>query len=304
MTMLLLLALVFVGGAVFMVSEAATYPARLKARSITRAAEYGQVHIPRSELELVHFRERVLAPTAARLAAIPLKLNPRTNVATIGKKLVASGLNQRLTVSGFLAIKGGSTIGGVLFGMLLGASGSVASGVFFVPLFGTLGFLVPDWVLTFKIRSRREAIRGDLPDALDLLAVSVEAGLGFDGAVTKLTEHMDGPLVDEFALMMNEVRVGETRTVALRKMSERVDAMELSNFVRAVIQADQLGISLARILRVQAADTRLRRQAAAEEKAMKAPIKMLLPTVFFIFPSMFIVILGPALLNILQVFHG
>jgi tight adherence protein C len=232
-----------------------------------------------------------------------LKLNPRTNVAAIGKKLVASGLSQRLTVANFLAIKGGTTVAGGLFGLLLGATGSFASALLFVPIFGGLGFLVPDWTLTFKIRSRREKIRSDLPDALDLLAVSVEAGLGFDGAVTKLTEHMEGPLVEEFALMLNEIRVGEARSVALRKMAERIDAMELSNFVRAVIQADQLGISLARILRVQATDTRLRRQAAAEEKAMKAPIKMLLPTVFFIFPSMFIVILGPALLNIMTVFH-
>jgi tight adherence protein C len=302
MQMLLLLALVCVGGAVFLVSEAATYPSRLKARSIKRASEYGRVHIPRNELELLRFRERIVAPTATRLASIPLKLNPRTNIATIGKKLVAAGLSQRVSVSTFLAIKGATTIGGGLLGLMLGVTGSFTSAVFFVPLFGTLGFLVPDWTLTFKTRSRREKIRSDLPDALDLLAVSVEAGLGFDGAVTKLTEHMDGPLVDEFALMLNEVRVGETRSVALRKMAERIDAMELSNFVRAVIQADQLGISLARILRVQAADTRLRRQAAAEEKAMKAPIKMLLPTVFFIFPSMFIVILGPALLNILAVF--
>ena len=303
MTMLLLLAFLFIGGAVFMASEAATYPLRLKARSIKRASEYGRVHIPRNELELLHFRERVLVPTASRLAAIPLKLNPRTNVAMIGKKIVGAGLNQRLTVSSFLAIKGATTVAGGLFGLLLGLSGSFASAVFFVPVFGSLGFLAPDWVLTLKIRSRRETIRSDLPDALDLLAVSVEAGLGFDGAVTKLTEHMEGPLVEEFALMLNEVRVGEARSVALRKMAERIDATELSNFVRAVIQADQLGISLARILRVQAADTRLRRQAAAEEKAMKAPIKMLLPTVFFIFPSMFIVILGPAMLNILQVFH-
>jgi tight adherence protein C len=303
MPMVLVLALFCIGGAVFMVSEAATYPSRLKARSIKRAAEYGHVHVPRNELELVRFRERVVTPAAARLASIPLKLNPRTNVATIAKKIVAAGLSQRLTVSSFLAIKGGTTLGGGLFGLLLGATGSFASTVLFVPLFGALGFLAPDWVLTFKIRSRREKIRGDLPDALDLLAVSVEAGLGFDGAVTKLTEHMEGPLVEEFALMLNEVRVGETRSVALRKMAERVDAMELSNFVRAVIQADQLGISLARILRVQAADTRNRRQSAAEERAMKAPIKMLLPTVFFIFPSMFIVVLGPALLNILAVFH-
>jgi tight adherence protein C len=302
MPMLLFLALVCVGGAVFMISESATYPSRLKAKSIKRASEYGRVHIPRNELELLRFRERVLAPTASRLASIPLKLNPRTNVAAIGKKIVAAGLSQRLTTSSFLAIKGGSTLAGGLLGLLLGVTGSFASALVFAPIFGTLGFLVPDWILTFKIRSRREKIRSDLPDALDLLAVSVEAGLGFDGAVTKLTEHMEGPLVDEFALMLNEIRVGEARSVALRKMAERIDAMELSNFVRAVIQADQLGISLARILRVQAADTRLRRQAAAEEKAMKAPIKMLLPTVFFIFPSMFIVILGPALLNIMAAF--
>jgi tight adherence protein C len=171
-----------------------------------------------------------------------------------------------------------------------------------MPVLGAVGFIAPDWILTMKMRARREAIRGDLPDALDLLAVSVEAGLGFDGAVTKLTEHMDGPLTDEFALMLSEIRVGESRQVALKKMADRVDAMELSNFVRAVVQAEQLGISLARILRVQAADTRSRRQAAAEEKAMKAPIKMLFPTVFFIFPAMFIVVLGPAMLNIMEVF--
>jgi tight adherence protein C len=140
-----------------------------------------------------------------------------------------------------------------------------------------------------------------LPDALDLLAVSVEAGLGFDGAITKLTEHMSGALVDEFSMTLNEMRIGESRQSALKKMAERVDAPELGSFIRAVIQADQLGISLGRILRVQATDSRLRRQAAAEEKAMKAPIKMLFPTVMFIFPAMFIVLLGPAVMNILKV---
>ena len=149
-------------------------------------------------------------------------------------------------------------------------------------------------ILSARIKSRRDAVRSDLPDALDLLAVSVEAGLGFDGAITKLTEHMDGPLVDEFSLLLSEMRMGESRQTALKNMVARVDAAELSSFVRAVIQADQLGISLGRILRVQATDSRLRRQAAAEEKAMKAPIKMLFPTVLFIFPAMFLVLLGPA----------
>jgi tight adherence protein C len=250
----------------------------------------------------VRFRERVLSPAASRLASLPLKLNPRTNVDAIGAKLVAAGLTQRVSTSGFLAIKGGALVAGVLVGLSIGAVGTLSAALLVMPVLGAVGFIAPDWILTMKMRARREAIRGDLPDALDLLAVSVEAGLGFDGAVTKLTEHMDGPLTDEFSLMLNEIRVGESRQVALKKMADRVDAMELSNFVRAVIQADQLGISLARILRVQAADTRSRRQAAAEEKAMKAPIKMLIPTVVFIFPAMFIVVLGPAMLHIMEVF--
>ena len=137
--------------------------------------------------------------------------------------------------------------------------------------------------------------------SFDDAAVSVEAGMGFDGAISKLTEHMHGPLIDEFHMALHEMRIGEARHSALKKMAERVDAPELTTFVRAVVQADQLGISLGRILRVQAADSRLRRQAAAEERAMKAPIKMLFPTVMFIFPSMFLVTLGPAMLTVLKV---
>jgi tight adherence protein C len=148
-----------------------------------------------------------------------------------------------------------------------------------------------------KIRERQERVLASLPDSLDLLAVSVEAGLGFDGAVAKLIEYMEGPLIDEFALALNEMRFGESRTEALKRMAVRVDVPEFGTFIRAVVQADQLGTSIAGILRVQAADARLRRQYAAEEKAMKAPIKMLLPTAMFIFPALFIVILGPILMN-------
>jgi tight adherence protein C len=301
--MLIVLVFLFVGAAAFMVGEAATYPSRLKARSIRRATDYGRFRAPQSENELLRFRDRVLAPASQRLAAIPLKLSPRTNLETIQARIVTAGLTQRLTVSAFLAFKGGALVGGGVIGLLSAtALGSGAGALILTPVLGAIGFIAPDWVLTMKIRSRRDAVRAELPNALDLLAVSVESGLGFDGAVSKLTEHMEGPLIDEFALTLNEIRVGETRSVALRKMAERVDAAELSNFVRAVIQADQLGISLGRILRVQAADSRLRRQAAAEEKAMKAPIKMMFPTVIFIFPSMFIVVLGPAALNIMAVF--
>jgi tight adherence protein C len=166
-----------------------------------------------------------------------------------------------------------------------------------------LGFYGPTYIVNVRARRRQESVSADLPDALDLLAVSVEAGLGFDGAISKLTEHMDGPLIEEFELALTEMRVGEGRSDALKKMAERVPAQEMASFVRAIVQADQLGISLGRLLRVQATDARLKRQAAAEEKAMKAPIKMLFPMVLFIFPAMFIVILGPALLNLGRLFQ-
>jgi tight adherence protein C len=300
--MILILALLCVGAAVYLAGEAVTYPARLKYRSIRRASDYGRIRVPAKDGERLRFSERVLSPAAGRLASIPLKLNPRTNVDLISARLVAAGLAPRVSVKAFLAAKGGTTIAGALLGLAFGALASIVGAVFLVPMLAIAGFLGPDVFLTARLRSRREAIRAELPDALDLLAVSVEAGLGFDGAVTKLTEHMEGPLVQEFSLTLNQIRIGESRPVALKKMAERVSAPELSSFVRAVIQADQLGISLGRILRVQAADARNRRQAAAEEKAMKAPIKMLFPTVLFIFPAMFLVILGPAILNVQKIF--
>jgi tight adherence protein C len=298
---LLVIAVLFVAAAAFAFSEAATYPARLKERSIRRASDYGRVRVPKRADESLRFHERVLAPASHRLAAIPLRLNPKTSVEVIGTRLLAAGLAQKITPATFLAIKGGATIGGVFLGLIVAAVGPGASAVLVLPLFALAGFKGPDLILSSRIRSRRDAVRGALPDALDLLAVSVEAGLGFDGAITKLTDHMRGPLIEEFGLLLSEVRMGESRQTALKNMGERVGAPELSAFVRAVVQAEQLGISLGRILRVQAADSRLRRQAAAEEKAMKAPIKMLFPTVLFIFPSMFLVVLGPALLNIMSV---
>jgi tight adherence protein C len=157
------------------------------------------------------------------------------------------------------------------------------------------------FIVSSRARARRDEIVASLPDALDLLAVSVEAGMGFDGAIAKLTEHMAGPLTDEFSIALSEMRIGESRGEALRRLSVRADTPEVGAFVRSLIQADQLGISLGRILKLQAQDTRVKRQLAAEEKAGKAPIKMLFPTVLFIFPSMFIVILGPAMIGLKQV---
>jgi tight adherence protein C len=304
MSLLLFLALACLAGAVVLIGEVITAPSRERFQSARRAATYGRVRLL-SGRQRTPFKERVLQPAAQALARLVLKISPKTSTEAIGLKLLAAGMGRSMTPTSFLAAKGFLACIGGLLGLLFG---SAAAGIGGALLFGLAcaagGFMIPDFVIGARARSRRERVRAELPDALDLLAVSVEAGLGFDGAIAKLTEHLPGALTEEFGLALGEMRIGESRAEALKKMSQRVDAPELAAFVRAIIQADQLGISLGRILRVQAADTRLRRQAAAEERAMKAPVKMLFPTVIFIFPSMFLVILGPALLNLTALFSG
>jgi tight adherence protein C len=298
----ILLGILCLGGAAYLVGEAVTLPARERHNSVQRAARYGRVRAVLGARQLP-FRQRVLSPMGDRLAGWTLKLHPRTTVDGVSARLLAAGLGRTISPTSFLAFKSALALGGLLVGALFGGAVAGAGGVLFLAVaLAGIGFIAPDFVVSGKARSRKDRIRAELPDALDLMAVSVEAGMGFDGAIVKLTEHMEGPLADEFALTLSEIRIGETRQDALKKLSDRTGTPELSSFVRSIIQADQLGISLGRILRVQATDSRLKRQAAAEEKAMKAPIKMLFPTVLFIFPAMFLVILGPAFLNLSKLF--
>jgi tight adherence protein C len=295
---LLVLAVICLGGAIYMIGQLITAPAQERQNFFKRVASYGaerqQVLTPNEE----SLKTRVAAPIIERFARLILRLNPKTTIDGVAYKLVSAGVSRKISPTTFLALKGICPIVLGLLGLAFASSLSPMMGFAMVLGFGALGFIGPDYVINSKIRSRQEKIRAQLPDALDLLAVSVEAGLGFDSAVSKLTESLEGPLIDEFNLTLSEIRVGESRPEALRKLSERAGVSELSAFTRALIQADTLGISLGRILRVQAADSRLRRQAFAEEKAMKAPIKMLFPTVLFIFPAMFLVLLGPALIHL------
>jgi tight adherence protein C len=299
--LLLLLGLMMFGIAIYVFAEAATATARQRSVAISRATRYGE--LSRQGVAELKFRERVLAPGVARLARISLRLNPRMTVQAVEAKLLSAGLARKVTPTAFLATKAALGVAGLAFGTLVGGTlGGKLAALPFAFLCTFIGFALPGMVLTMKVRARKEVLRMQLPDALDLLAVSVEAGLGFDGAIAKLTEHLEGPIVEEFTLTLNEMRIGESRHDALKKLAERAAAPEVGHFTRAIIQADVLGISLGRILKVQASDTRDRRQAAAEEKAMKAPIKMLFPTVIFIFPAMFLVILGPAMLTINEIF--
>jgi tight adherence protein C len=296
MVLLLLLAALLLGLAAFLAAEAATYPARQRRDLLRRVASYGAAPVRE-----VAVRRRssagVLAPLLRIFSALVLRLRPKTARDKIGRRLLAAGLAHKLTPDQLLGWKGLLGVSGALFGMLLGSLLAPALGVFLALCFGTLGFFGPDVFVGSRMSTRRDLVQAALPDALDLLAVSVEAGLGFDAAVAKLTEYMEGPLIEELELALSEMRIGESRTEALRRLAARMDVAELSAFVRAIVQADQLGASIATTLRVQAADARTRRQLAAEEKAMKAPITMLFPTALFILPAMFIVVLGPALLN-------
>ncbi|HSC50675.1 MAG TPA: type II secretion system F family protein [Gaiellaceae bacterium] len=302
MTVFIVLGVLCLAGAAYLIGEAVTLPARERRSSVGRAATYGKTRAPLGQQQLP-FKQRVLTPMGDRLAGFTLKLHPKTTVDGVSTRLLAAGLGRKISPTTFLAFKSALAIGGLVLGALFGGAVAGAGGVLLLAVAAAgLGFIAPDFVVSSKARSRKERLRAELPDALDLMAVSVEAGMGFDGAISKLTEHMHGPLADEFALTLSEIRIGETRQDALKKLADRTGTPELSSFVRSIVQADQLGISLGRILRVQATDSRLKRQAAAEEKAMKAPIKMLFPTVLFIFPAMFLVILGPAFLNLSKIF--
>jgi tight adherence protein C len=298
--LLALLALLCLGASVFLASEVVSTGARQRELALKRAAHYSRPRVATGP-ERLKFRERVIFPAGNRLAKLALRANPRVTVESVRLKLMTAGLSRRISPTTFLAAKAAFAIGFGLLGLLVGASISFLATLIFAVSWGFGGFAFPGIFVSMKARGRREQIRAELPDALDLLAVSVEAGLGFDGALDKLTDHTEGALAEEFALTLGEMRIGESRHDALKKLAARVDTPEVASFARAIIQADQLGISLGRILKVQSADSRNRRQMAAEEKAMKAPIKMLFPTVAFIFPAMFLVVLGPAVLSLKEI---
>jgi tight adherence protein C len=218
------------------------------------------------------------------------------------EKLVLAGSPDGLDVDQVLILKVLAAVSPVVwvpltFG-LLGVSGPL--GVLFVGVLWVISFLAPDLVISNKTKARQHQIAVQLPDVLDLLVISVEAGLGFDQAVERTASAVPGALSDEFGRMLQETRIGATRADALRAMEERTQVPELRSFILAMLQADTFGVSIARVLRTQADEMRTRRRLRAQEKAQKAPIKMLFPLVFCIFPSIFVVVLGPAVIQLSQ----
>jgi tight adherence protein C len=246
--------------------------------------------------------ERTLRPLATRLSGLGQRFASPQKVRGTEKRLLMAGNPGGLRTVDFLGLKLVVAvivaIGGFLvLGLLLG---NAPFGLGSALVLGIVGFMVPELWLSRRIRRRQHQILLATPDTLDLLTISVRAGLSFDGALTKITEKTTGPLADEFRRVLAEIRVGKVRRDALRDVVSRTEVPALTNFIGAIIQAEQLGVPIAKVLQVQSEQLRIERRQRAEELAAKAPIKMLFPLVGCIFPSMFIVILGPAIILIMQ----
>jgi tight adherence protein C len=255
------------------------------------------------ELELQQpLIERTLRPLMARLSGTVGRLTSSSFTERTAKRLALAGNPGNLRTADWLGIKAvGAVVSAILFFLLFGlAGGNFILGVLLALVGLGIGYIVPEFWLGGRVRKRQHAILLSIPDALDLLTISVRAGLGFDAALGKVVEKMEGPLTDEFQRALAEVRVGKARRDALRDIIPRTEVPPLTNFIGAIIQAEQLGVSISKVLQVQSEQLRIERRQRAEEMAAKAPIKMLFPLVGCIFPALFIVILGPALILIIQ----
>jgi tight adherence protein C len=274
---------------------------RREMRAALRNIEHYNLPANMREQEMLKsIRERILIPSAALLARFSNRFTPAGYVAQVREKLVHAGSPAGLDADRFVTFK---LIGAVsilfwgwfflIFAGIAGFYGVIVTGI----MWGA-SFFGPDVYLTRATEARKYQIAVKLPDILDLLVISVEAGLGFEQAIDRTVDVVPGPLADEFRRMLQETRVGSSRAEALRAMDERTDVPELRSFILAMLQADTFGVSIGRILRIQADEMRIRRRQRAQEKAQKTPVKMLFPLIFCIFPSLFVVILGPAVLQI------
>jgi tight adherence protein C len=263
-------------------------------------ADYDLPANVREQEMLKSIQERVLAPFMAQFSALLGRFTPAGYTQTVREKLVKAGNPAGLDADRFMTLKVLGAVS-IVFWPFFAFKIADLSGFYGMLVTGLLwasSFFGPDIFVQRKADQRQYQIATRLPDVLDLLVISVEAGLGFEQAIDRTVDAVPGPLADEFRRMLQETRMGSTRAEALRAMDERCQVPELRSFILAMLQADTFGVSIGRMLRAQADDMRIRRRQRAQEKAQKAPVKMLFPLMFCIFPSLFVVILGPALLQI------
>jgi tight adherence protein C len=257
------------------------------------------------ELELQQpLFERAIRPLVGRLSGSVARITSTSFTQQTERRLALAGNPGELRVADWLGIKAVGAIVGTIIAFLLFTVVNILKTPLPISLLMTLvgvylGYALPEFWLGGRVKKRQKAILLMVPDTLDLLTISVRAGLGFDGALGKVVEKLKGPLTEEFRRALAEIRMGKARRDALRDIIPRTEVAALSNFIGAIIQAEQLGVSISKVLQVQSEQLRIERRQRAEEQAAKAPIKMLFPLVGCIFPSLFIVILGPAIILII-----
>lgn len=305
-----MLFILLIGGAafgaviLFIVFAFTTTEARLTGKSSLRAIESYTWQNEEIVAKEKSFYDRVIAPIFGQSTALGRRFTPVGYVDSARRKLTHAGLRGPEEVDKFLAMRVLS-IGVIPFlGIALSFLPNIAAKDKFF-MFLLVAFVLaiyPDANLSKKVSLRQKRIRQALPDILDLLTISVEAGLGFEQAVDRITDSVPGPLSDEFNRMIGEMRAGSNRADALNALETRTGVEEVKSFVMSMVQADTFGVSIGRVLRAQADEMRIKRRQLAQEAAQKAPVKMLLPMTFFIFPALFVVVLGPALISIAQNF--
>lgn len=269
-------------------------------RSI-RSGEHPVMELRRRELA-VPLRQRVLLPGVRRIGRMGRRLTPAGTLSRLERLMSYSGSPvgwdaERLLASKLIAGVGLAMMGGLL---ALRADWAPLRELAVIGMFGLLGYYLPEFMIRSRAQRRQEAIRTALPDSLDLLSITVEAGLGFDSAIARVARQIGGPLGEELHRMVQEMQLGKSRGEALHDLSDRNRITELKSFVLAMMQADTFGISISRVLHIQAREMRTKRRQRAEERAQKVPVKIMMPLLFCIFPALFVVLLGPAAIRIYQ----
>lgn len=285
-------------------SVAASADEKATVRASLRQLDGYEVDNVRDQDLLKPMRERAVAPLMERVQEIARRFTPDGYTDKLRARFTSAGNTSPDAVDRFMATKVAAVAAiPVVFWFVFGfVAMTGVKGFGAAALLSAVLFIAPDAILNRKVEERQTEIRKRLPDVLDLLVISVEAGLGFEQALDRTVGAVPGPLTEEFSRMLGETRAGASRANAMRAMEQRCDVPELRSFVLAILQADTFGVSIGRVLRAQADEMRIKRRQMAQERAQKAPVKMMIPMVFCVFPALFVVVIGPAIVNISKTF--
>jgi len=295
-----LVAVIIMGASIILMRRAEENP--LAARIDDFAAREEIVSIEEIELSMP-ITDRIFVPLIRKISEFVVRFTPQRTIEQTTRNLELAGNPRNMTAAEFSVLRGVSAIIMVALAFMLTAnSADISAGrrLLYAALAAIIGFILPNMFLRSMIDRRKAEIIKKLPDALDLMTICVDAGLTFNAAMQKVDQKWDDVLAAEFGRVIYEMQLGKSRRQALRDMVDRMEVPDVTSFVAAVLQADQLGVGIGKVLRIQSEQMRIKRRQRAEEKAQQAPVKMIFPMVFLIFPSIFIILLGPAAFTVMR----